>query len=92
MYSTLNVQHIESLNDVVGGITNIRVTETVPDTVFDEADDVVLVDLTPDELLRRLKEGKVYLPQQAERHPPCIPGPVTPWRPPARPVPSSRPA
>ncbi len=67
VYSTLNVQHIESLNDVVGGITNIRVSETVPDTVFDEADDVVLVDLTPDELLRRLKEGKVYLPQQAER-------------------------
>ncbi len=67
VYSTLNVQHIESLNDVVGGITGIRVSETVPDTVFDEADDVVLVDLTPDELLRRLKEGKVYLPQQAER-------------------------
>lgn len=67
VYSTLNVQHIESLNDVVGGITNVRVSETVPDTVFDEADDVVLVDLTPDELLRRLKEGKVYLPQQAER-------------------------
>lgn len=67
IYSTLNVQHIESLNDVVGGITNVRVSETVPDTVFDQADDVVLVDLTPDELLRRLKEGKVYLPQQAER-------------------------
>jgi two-component system, OmpR family, sensor histidine kinase KdpD len=67
VYSTLNVQHIESLNDVVGGITNIRVSETVPDTVFDEADDVVLVDITPDELLRRLKEGKVYLPEQAER-------------------------
>lgn len=67
VYSTLNVQHIESLNDVVGGITNIRVSETVPDTVFDQADDVVLVDITPDELLHRLKDGKVYLPQQAER-------------------------
>ncbi len=66
VYTTLNVQHIESLNDVVGGITSIRVSETVPDTVFDEADDVVLVDLTPDELLQRLKEGKVYLPKQAE--------------------------
>ena len=67
VYSTLNVQHIESLNDVVGSITNIRVSETVPDTVFDEADEVVLVDLPADELLQRLKEGKVYLPQQAER-------------------------
>ena len=67
VYSTLNVQHIESLNDVVGSITNIRVSETVPDTVFDEADEVVLVDLPADELLQRLKEGKVYLPQQAEQ-------------------------
>jgi two-component system, OmpR family, sensor histidine kinase KdpD len=67
VYSTLNVQHIESLNDVVGSITNIRVSETVPDTVFDEANEVVLVDLPADELLQRLKEGKVYLPEQAER-------------------------
>jgi two-component system sensor histidine kinase KdpD len=67
VYSTLNVQHLESLNDVIGGITGIRVSETVPDTVLDEAEDVVLVDVTPDELLHRLKEGKVYLPQQAER-------------------------
>jgi two-component system sensor histidine kinase KdpD len=67
VFTTLNVQHMESLNDVVGGITGIRVWETIPDHVFDGADDVVLVDLTPDELLQRLKEGKVYMPQQAER-------------------------
>jgi len=67
VYTTLNVQHIESLNDVVGQITGIRVFETVPDHVFDEADDVKLVDIPPDELLTRLKEGKVYLPQQAEK-------------------------
>ncbi len=67
VYSTINVQHIETLNDVVGGITGIRVWETVPDRVFDAADEVVLVDLPPDELLQRLKEGKVYLPHQAER-------------------------
>ena len=67
VYSTINVQHLETLNDVVGGITGIRVSETVPDHVFDVADEVVLVDLPPDELLQRLKEGKVYLPHQAER-------------------------
>ena len=67
VYTTVNVQHLESLNDVVSGITGIRVWETVPDQVFDAADEVVLVDLPPDELLQRLKEGKVYLPQQAER-------------------------
>ena len=67
VWSTLNVQHLESLNDVVGAITGVRVHETVPDTVLDGADEVVLVDLTPDELLQRLKAGKVYLPQQAER-------------------------
>lgn len=67
VYTTVNVQHLESLNDVVGGITGIRVRETVPDRVFDEADEVVLVDLPPDDLLQRLKEGKVYLPHQAER-------------------------
>ncbi|MGB7990619.1 MAG: two-component system sensor histidine kinase KdpD [Candidatus Methylophosphatis roskildensis] len=67
VYSTVNVQHLESLNDVVGGITGIRVWETVPDHVFDAADEAVLVDLPPDELLQRLKEGKVYLPHQAER-------------------------
>ncbi len=67
VYSTVNVQHLETLNDVVGGITGIRIWETVPDHVFDVADEVVLVDLPPDELLQRLKEGKVYLPQQAQR-------------------------
>lgn len=67
VWTTLNVQHLESLNDIVGGITGIRVWETLPDKVFDEADEVVVVDLPPDELLQRLKEGKVYLPQQAER-------------------------
>lgn len=67
VYSTVNVQHLETLNDVVSGITGVRVWETIPDRVFDAADEVVLVDLTPDELLQRLKEGKVYLANQAER-------------------------
>jgi two-component system, OmpR family, sensor histidine kinase KdpD len=67
VYTTVNVQHIESLNDVVGQITGIRVWETIPDHVFDDADEVTLVDLPPDELLQRLKEGKIYLPQQAEK-------------------------
>ncbi|MFT3850327.1 MAG: DUF4118 domain-containing protein [Propionivibrio sp.] len=65
VYSTVNVQHLESLNDIVGGITGIRVRETVPDRVFDEADEVVVVDFPPDELLERLRQGKVYLPEQA---------------------------
>ncbi|HZV64700.1 MAG TPA: two-component system sensor histidine kinase KdpD [Telluria sp.] len=67
VYTTVNVQHLESLNDVVGGITGVRVGETVPDTVFDAADEVVLVDLPADELLARLKSGRVYQEQQAER-------------------------
>ena len=67
VFTTLNVQHLESLNDVVGGITNVRVWETVPDTVFDHADEVVLVDIPADELLTRLKAGKVYVANQAER-------------------------
>ena len=67
VWSALNVQHLESLNDIVTGITGIRVWETVPDRVFDATDEVVIVDLPPDDLLLRLKEGKVYLPQQAER-------------------------
>ncbi len=67
VYTTVNVQHLESLNDVVGGITGVRVAETLPDTVFDEADEVVLVDVPADELLTRLKEGKIYLGPQAER-------------------------
>ena len=67
VYSTVNIQHIESLNDVVAQITHVRVRETVPDSVFDRADAVELVDLTPDDLIERLKEGKVYVPKQAER-------------------------
>jgi len=67
VFTTLNVQHLESLNDVVAGITNIRVWETVPDTVFDAADEVVLVDIPAEELLARLKTGRVYIPQQVER-------------------------
>ena len=67
LWSTMNVQHLESLNDIVSGITGIRVWETVPDRLFDQADEVVVVDLPPDELLARLKAGKVYLPHQAER-------------------------
>jgi two-component system sensor histidine kinase KdpD len=67
VYTTLNVQHLDSLNDVVGQITGIVVRETIPDRVFDSADEVALVDLPPDELLSRLHAGKVYLPQQAKR-------------------------
>src|SRR5581483_9767385 len=61
VYTTVNVQHIESLNDVVAQITGVAVRETVPDKVFDAADEVELVDLPPDELLQRLREGKVYV-------------------------------
>src|SRR5712675_721107 len=67
VYSTVNIQHIESLNDVVAQITHVRVRETVPDSVFDRADAIELVDITPDDLIERLKEGKVYVPRQAER-------------------------
>src|SRR5271169_881923 len=67
VYTTVNIQHIESLNDVVAQITHVRVRETVPDAVFDRADAVELVDLTPADLIARLKEGKVYVPKQAER-------------------------
>ena len=67
VYSTVNIQHIESLNDVVAQITGIQVRETIPDRVFDRADSVELIDLTPDDLIARLKEGKVYVPKQAER-------------------------
>ena len=66
VFTTLNVQHLESLNDVVGAITNVPVRETIPDTVFDAADEVVLVDVPADELLQRLRTGKVYLPHLAE--------------------------
>ena len=67
VWSAVNVQHLESLNGTVGAITGMRVQETVPDTVLDDADEVILVDVTADELTARLKAGKVYLPQQAER-------------------------
>jgi len=65
VFSTLNVQHLESVNDVVAQITHVVVRETVPDSVFEGADDVRLIDLPIDELLERLREGKVYLPEQA---------------------------
>jgi len=67
VYSTMNVQHIESLNDVVARITRIRVRETVPDRIVDAADEVELVDLTPVDLMARLREGKVYVREQAQR-------------------------
>ena len=67
VWTTINVQHLESLNDVVGGIVGITVRETVPDQIFDDADEVIVVDISPDELLRRLKDGKVYMMEQAER-------------------------
>src|SRR6266704_120013 len=67
VHTTLNIQHVESLNDVVARITRIRVRETVPDSVLDEADDIEIVDIAPDDLIKRLHEGKVYVPQQVER-------------------------
>ncbi len=67
VWTTLNIQHLESLNDVVQQISKVRVRETVPDTVFDRADEIVLVDFPPDELLKRLAEGKVYVQDTAAR-------------------------
>jgi len=67
VYTTLNVQHIESLNDVVAQITGVLVRETVPDRVIDEASEIEVVDLTPSELLQRLRDGKVYVPDMASR-------------------------
>ena len=67
VWTALNIQHLESLADVVSRITGVAVRETVPDRVLREAADVILVDITPDELLQRLKEGKVYLPETAKR-------------------------
>ena len=67
VYTTLNIQHIESLNDVVAQITHVRVRETVPDSILDRADAIELVDITPEDLIQRLRDGKVYIPQQAER-------------------------
>jgi two-component system sensor histidine kinase KdpD len=65
VWSTVNVQHLESLNDVVAGITGIRQQETIPDRIFDEADEVELIDLPPDDLLQRLRSGRVYVSDQA---------------------------
>jgi two-component system sensor histidine kinase KdpD len=67
VYTTLNIQHLESLNDVVAQITGVTVQETVPDAVLDEADEIELVDVTPEVLEQRLREGKVYVPEQAQR-------------------------
>ncbi len=67
VWTTLNVQHIESLNDLVGQITGVVVRETVPDSVFEQAEELELVDIAPQELLERLKDGKVYLPTQAQQ-------------------------
>jgi two-component system sensor histidine kinase KdpD len=67
VYATLNIQHLESLNDVVAQITTVRVRETLPDHVIDKADEVELIDLTPKDLIQRLHEGKVYVPEVAQR-------------------------
>ena len=67
VYTTVNVQHLESLNDVVHQITGVTVRETLPDSFLEEADEIELVDLPPDDLLQRLKEGKVYIPDQAAK-------------------------
>ena len=67
VYSTINIQHIESLNDVVAQITGMTVRETIPDSVIDAVTDIELIDLPPDELIKRLQDGKVYVPDQAQR-------------------------
>lgn len=67
VYTTVNVQHLESLNDVVAQITGVRVRESIPDDIFDRSSEVELIDIPPDELLERLHAGKVYLPEQATR-------------------------
>jgi two-component system sensor histidine kinase KdpD len=67
VYTTLNIQHIESLNDVVAQITGTTVRETIPDSVIDAVTDIELIDLPPDELIKRLQDGKVYIPDQAQR-------------------------
>jgi two-component system sensor histidine kinase KdpD len=67
VYTTLNIQHLESVKDVVAKITHVVVRESVPDSVLDRADDIEVVDITPEDLIQRLKEGKVYIPEQAER-------------------------
>jgi len=67
VYTTLNIQHLESLNDIVAQVTNVIVRETIPDRIIDEASEIEVIDLPPDELLVRLQEGKVYIPEQASR-------------------------
>jgi two-component system sensor histidine kinase KdpD len=67
VYTTVNIQHVESLNDVVAQITHVQVRETIPDSILERADEIELVDIAPEELLARLREGKVYLPEQARR-------------------------
>ena len=67
VYTTVNVQHLDSLNDLVAQVAGIQVRETIPDSVLDQADEIELIDLPVDELLRRMEEGKVYIPSQAER-------------------------
>lgn len=67
VFTTVNVQHVESLNDIVEQITGIRVRETIPDSILDRADDIEVVDIAPEELLARLKDGKIYIGQQAAR-------------------------
>ena len=67
VFTTLNIQHLESLNDIVTQVTGVTVQETIPDRVIDEAEEIEVIDLPPEELLIRLKEGKVYIPEQAQR-------------------------
>jgi two-component system sensor histidine kinase KdpD len=67
VYTTLNIQHLESLNDVVAQVTGVIMRETIPDRMIDQAFEIEVIDLPPDELLQRLKEGKVYIPDQAAR-------------------------
>lgn len=67
VYTTVNIQHLESLNDIVGNITQIEVKERIPDSIFDQADQVEVIDIEPEELIDRMKEGKIYKPQQADR-------------------------
>ena len=67
VYTTLNIQHVESLNDVVARITRVRVRETLPDSFLDKADEIEVIDLTPADLIERLHEGKVYVRDQAQR-------------------------
>lgn len=67
VWTTLNVQHLEAFNEIVAQITKVRVRETLPDSVLEGADEILLIDLPPDELIKRLQEGKVYVPEQAQQ-------------------------